>query len=308
LSNVYLAAISVVGIAFLSCVMFSWTAHTSIDVYKVNGMCQTLTYVSQVSSFLGVWYVVCFTVERYVAVNYPLRRLSLCTVTNARRTVVALAAFAGVAYHYAAWTSGVTALWPGGGRICGPLSRYTTVLSAVHVVDTVITLLLPFVVITLLNARIALTIFRHNRARQAIAARVPVQPPLRRYARAAVKHDQQRPRLRRYIRDHAGNRRSPPDQFRVTKLLLTLSVAFLVLNLPRHATRAYTLVVSTDRGYQPSLTFLACEKLFNVVYYAHFVVNIVLYATVCGKKFRSTLRRRCRAVFVSECAQRLGAI
>jgi len=272
--------------------MLSWTAHTSIDVYKLNGACQTLTYVTHVSSFLGVWYVVCFTVERYVVVHYPLRRLSLCTVTKARRTVVGLAVFAAVVYSYAAWTSGVTEL--GADRICAPLRRYAAVLSAVQVVDTIFTLLLPFIIISLLNVRIAVTLFRHNRARRDVIAAGGVQVqqlPLNRYARRAVNHDRDTLRLRRCIRAPVANHH---DQFRVTKLLLTVSVAFLALNLPRHVTRVYALVSSTEHHYQPSLTFLTCEKLFNVVYYTHYAVNIVLYATVGGNKFRSSLQRRCR--------------
>jgi len=274
--------------------MLSWTAHTSIDVYKLNGACQTLTYVTHVSSFLGVWYVVCFTVERYVVVHYPLRRLSLCTVTKARRTVVTLAVFAGVAYSHAAWMSGVTELWPGADRICAPLSRYAVVLSAVQVLDTIFTLLLPFVVISLLNVRIAITIFRHNRTRRDVIATGGVQvqqPALRRYARRPLNHDRDSLRPRRCIRAPVGTHH---DQFRVTKLLLTVSVAFLALNLPRHVTRVYALVSSAEHFYQPSLTFLTCEKLFNVVYYTHFAVNIVLYATVGGNKFRTALQRRCR--------------
>jgi len=234
--------------------------------------------------------VVGFTVERYIAVHYPLHRLSLCTATKARRTVVALAVFAGVAYHYAAWMSGVVELWPGGGRICVPLRHYTPVMSVVYVVDTVVTLLLPFLIITLLNVRIAITVFRHNRARQTIAL------PLRRCARAVSYHGGDRFHLRRYVRTRVGHRRTHNDQFRVTKLLLTISVAFLALNLPRHAARAYSLAKSGDDRYRPSLTFLACEKLFNVVYYTHFAVNIILYATVSGKNFRSALRRRCRGL------------
>jgi len=113
-SNVYLAAISVVGVGFLACVMLSWTTHTSVDVYRLDGACKTLTYLTYVSSFLGVWYVVGFTVERFVAVHYPLRRLSLCTAVKARRTVVGLAVFAGAAYGYGAWTSGVTEPWTSG--------------------------------------------------------------------------------------------------------------------------------------------------------------------------------------------------
>jgi len=295
-SSVYLAAISVAGIGFLACVMLSWTAHTSIDVYLLDGACKTLTYVTYVSSFLGVWYVVGFTVERFVAVHYPLRRLSLCTAVKARRTVIGLAAFACAAYGYGAWTSGVTELWPGGGRICAPLRRYAAALSAVHVVDTFLTLLLPFVIISLLNVRIVVTVFRQNRARQAIATHFPPpRPAVRRCSPVALGRGHERLPLHRYVRDHVGRRRSRYDQFRVTKLLLTVSLAFLALNLPRHATRAYALILSSDRHHRPSLTLLACEKLFNVVYYAHFAVNIVLYATLGGKKFRSALLRRYRA-------------
>ena len=286
-SDIYLVAINAVGVAFLACVMLSW-----INVYKFNGACQTLTYFTYVSSFLDVWYVVGFTVERYIAVHYPLRRTSLCTATKARRTVVLLAVIAGFAYNYVAWTSGVTEPWPGCGRICAPLHRYAAVLSFVHVVDTVMTLLLPFVIITFLNIRIAVAIFRQNRARQTITAGMPPPMPIR-HLRLVANHDRHRFRLCRYIRNHVRNRRSPHDQLRVTKLLMTVSVAFLALNLPRHATRAYTLVVFAGDHYQPSLMFVACDKLFNVLYYAHFAINVVLYMTVGGTRFRSALRQRC---------------
>jgi len=241
--NVYLAAISGVGVGFLACVMLSWTAHASIDVYRLNGACQTLTYVTHVTSFLGVWYVIAFTVERYIAVHYPLRRMSLCTPAKARRAVVALALFAGVVYSYSAWMSDVTEPWPDAGRICAPLRRYAAVMTAVHVVDTAMTLLLPFLLITLLNVRIAVTVFRHNRARQAMAARVPQRPPCRDCPPPAVDVDRDRRILHRFVGGAlVGCRRSVAhDQFRVTKLLLAVSVVFLVLNLPRHAARAYTL-------------------------------------------------------------------
>ena len=354
-SSVYLAAISVVGVAFLSCVMLSWTARTSIDVYRLDGACRTLTYVTHasirirttsagtsvrettclvprprrdivrdnshrptrrsstvqlsrlgrcelavtqrtsqsvthVSSFLGVWYVVAFTVERFLVVQYPLRRRSLCTAVKARRAVVGLAAFAGAAHGYGAWTTGVTRPWPGSGPICAPLRRYAGLLSAVHVVDTVLTLLLPFVVISLLNVRIVVAVLRQNRARQAMAT--DVAPAIRGYSLDGRRRGGQRPALRRHVRQLVAGRRSRHDHFRVTRLLVTVSLSFLGLNLPRHAARLYALV----GGSSPTLTLLACERLFNVVYYAHFAVNIILYATLGGSKFRAALRRRCRAV------------
>lgn len=199
--------------------------------------------------------------------------------------------------------------WPGAGRICVPLRRYTTLMLITCVVDTVLTLLLPFAVISLLNVRIAVTVCRHIRARQAMTS---VAMPLHRRRYAWTTLDRESPdrlRLRRYIRTDVPRRHSPHgDQFRVTKLLLTISLTFLVLNLPRHAMRAYALAASNDS--RPSLAFLVCDKLFNVIYYviqymyiilnviyySHFAVNIVLYATLSGKKFRLALRRRCRGL------------
>lgn len=45
---------------------------------------------------LSVWLVVAFTVERFVAVHYPLRRKSLCTVQRARCVIFYLILFHGI--------------------------------------------------------------------------------------------------------------------------------------------------------------------------------------------------------------------
>ena len=67
-SNVYLTALSVVGVGFLACVMLSWSAHTSIDVYQLDGVCQILTYVTLIILLLlntikalnGLLYAICY--------------------------------------------------------------------------------------------------------------------------------------------------------------------------------------------------------------------------------------------------------
>lgn len=322
-SSVYLAALSAVDVAFLTCVLLSWTAQTRFDLYGVDGLCQLFTYVTYVSSFLGVWYVVGFTVERYIAVHYPLRRQSLCTAAKARRSVSALAVFAGLAYSFGAWTSGVTVIpspLPGADadyRVCVPLGRYAMALSVVHTIDTVVTLLLPFVAITVLNLRIAVTVVRCNRARRAMS-----RPSVRRLivsdadARSRCRtcgpstlafpsspqpqQHQHQQHVRRstssiarfHSQFHVSGSGGGGDQFRVTKLLLTVSAAFLVLNLPRHAARTYSLFIDLTHPYSPpSPVFLVYQKLFQIIYYLQFAVNIILYATIGRSNFRGALRR-----------------
>lgn len=62
----------------------------NIDLYNRDYFCQSLTYISGLCSFLSVWFVVGFTVERFIAVRYPLKRQTMCTVKRARLTLAAL--------------------------------------------------------------------------------------------------------------------------------------------------------------------------------------------------------------------------
>lgn len=62
----------------------------NIDLYNRDYFCQFLTYISGLCSFLSVWFVVAFTVERFIAVRYPLQRLTMCTVKRARMMLLGL--------------------------------------------------------------------------------------------------------------------------------------------------------------------------------------------------------------------------
>ena len=46
--------------------------------FLFTGWCQTFSYLRYIWSFLSVWYVVSFTIERYIAGQ--LHRVSLCHV------------------------------------------------------------------------------------------------------------------------------------------------------------------------------------------------------------------------------------
>ena len=64
-SSIYLAALAMADAAFLCCILFSWAKHIGLNVYERDGWCQTFVYLTHISSFLSVWYVVSFTTERY---------------------------------------------------------------------------------------------------------------------------------------------------------------------------------------------------------------------------------------------------
>lgn len=82
-SSYYLAALGISDTCFLFGAFVSWLNYININIYNKNYYCQFFTYISGLCSFLSVWFVVAFTVERFIAVLYPLRRQTMCTVKRA---------------------------------------------------------------------------------------------------------------------------------------------------------------------------------------------------------------------------------
>lgn len=64
-------------------------------------------YLGSVSSSLSVWLTVAFTVERFIAVQYPLQRPTVCTVHRAKKVILTLAGFSVTVHLYVFVTAGV---------------------------------------------------------------------------------------------------------------------------------------------------------------------------------------------------------
>jgi 7 transmembrane receptor (rhodopsin family) len=93
-SSYYLAALGISDTCFLLGTFVSWLSYYNINVYNREYYCQIFTYFSGLCSFLSVWFVVAFTIERFIAVLYPLKRQTICTVKRAC-TILALLIFLG---------------------------------------------------------------------------------------------------------------------------------------------------------------------------------------------------------------------
>ena len=271
-SSVYLAALAIADIGFLLCVLASWITNFNVNLYHQPGWCQTFVYLTYVFSFLSVWYVVGFTVERYIAVRFPFKRGDMCTVRRARIVVVSLALFAIVAYNFAIWTSG-SFLMPSsspiaGQRLCYPIDPWRNFLKFSSNIDSIITLLIPFIAIAVLNVNIiyVITHYRHQ-------------------ANNFMLH-----RVRSSNAQTQSTTLANSNSVKITRMLLVVSFTFLIVNVPGHVIRIYVFVQSfNDPNYMPSALYYEFQRLWLYFSYINYSVNFFLYS-LCGKNFRMGLK------------------
>jgi len=76
-----------------------------LQVYNKPGWCQLFSYATYVASFLSVWFVVSFSFERYLAIQFPLKRHVLCRPRRAWIVVLSVTGLALLLYNFALWTS-----------------------------------------------------------------------------------------------------------------------------------------------------------------------------------------------------------
>lgn len=293
--NIYLAALATSDTAFLLCVFLSWSA----DIYNRRGWCQTLVYLTYVTSFLSVWYIVAFTTERFLLVCFPSVRHKVCTPAVAQAIVSVLTVFAFAFYSFAPVVSGILSFH--GHTICAPLPDYIQVSWILNNLDTLLTLVIPVIIILSCNIRIA----------RLVCTFYKTKPPnpyhyVCKWEFTGQSHNnnvyQANMSTRRSYSSvsttgvHSTtlptNAKSGSSyQMKATRMLLIVSTVFLVCNLPTHAVRCYGFVMNmVDESYVPSRTFILWQKFFQIMYYINFSVNFFLYS-FSSRSFRLGFRR-----------------
>lgn len=84
-SSFYLAALGISDTIFLLSNSSNWAMEHGIEkLINLELFCKVTNYLCGVSSVLSSWFVVAFTLERFIVVLYPLKRQTICTVKRAK--------------------------------------------------------------------------------------------------------------------------------------------------------------------------------------------------------------------------------
>ncbi|KAH8298602.1 hypothetical protein KR018_006528 [Drosophila ironensis] len=95
-TNIYLTALAITDIAYLTFQQILSLQHYDYVKYHCEIYWQLYGYfvwLCDSSAYISIYIAVCFTIERFIAIRYPLKRQTFCTESLAKKVIAAVALF-----------------------------------------------------------------------------------------------------------------------------------------------------------------------------------------------------------------------
>ncbi len=260
-STVYLTTLAISDTGFLLNLFAIWLGYLINGVITSSFTCPLVMYVSQVTCFVSVYLTVAFSVERYIAVYFPFKKLLFCTAAKAKKVVTGITALSLGLFLYAWFIAEVAEVRLNSeiSQICTVAYKYHKISEIASYLDSFFTFIIPFLFITFFNAKIALKLYhkkKYGRIKTSIILRYGTQPipkinlpvvqkrgediiqmiaiPIAYVDNIEVSPEYD---MSKYRSQHDPKANSTLSETRITKTLLLVSVVFLCLNLPLHVLR-----------------------------------------------------------------------
>ena len=231
---------------------------------QADWLCKLTNVIGYTISDFSVWLIIAVTIERYIVVCYPLKANSYCNTPRAKKVIIGLLVSFFILNLHFFWTVQVVYYKHQGEHIprcAGGPSHKELVEDIWPWVDAMFYSFLPFVVILVLNGLIIRQVILAHRCRQEL--------------RSGSVYEQRRP-------SHEGSTR-------LTAMLLTISLAFILTTLPMNIVNIATAFWNQ---YANDLALVSKFKLARTItellMYTNHSMNFFLYCAT-GQKFRHQL-------------------
>lgn len=236
----------------------------SVTIMTVRIICKMVIFVTYVSGFVSVWSVIFVTVENFVRIRFPYDVKRLCTTRNASVGIAMVILASLCLYHFSLWISDEN---------CGALPQFSRTTQAFVVVDTLLTLILPSILLTVFILAIISKLLGMHGSRNKLLTGSQTLP------------------LANNVRPLGQSRKSDAQIAAVTKMLLAVSLTFFLLTVPSHVVRIIFLVDTYIQGGKSlSITEAAVQGIAQLFFYLSMAVNLFIFL-LFGENFRRVFKK-----------------
>lgn len=266
-ASLYLTFLSISDMLVLIIyVFFDWLSrgtpylpgNMSVQVIHMDGVCHAFLYLSYTMRFVSVWLIVGFTIERYIGICWPLKRITVCTRGYAKRSILMYILLGMTLSIYKPLLSGVynvSEYFSMKRCTHKPESKFTSFV--MDVTFGIFITVVPFFIICILNCLMTRRLFMRRGSN----------------------------RFRRIAHEHQ-------IRLEFTLILLGVSTCFIALNLPYFVVwcfqmyRSYTVSLDYAHNFRQTRELLLITR---TIFYLNYCINFFLYS-ITGACFRKELK------------------
>ncbi|XP_064641502.1 FMRFamide receptor-like [Lineus longissimus] len=263
---VYLGALAIVDTFVLYMGLFRiWLGEVAdFNIMgKHDAICKIFMLLGYTASDFSVWIIVAVTVERYIAVCFPLQANVMCNTKRALFVILAiLAVILTINLHFL-WTVKVVEFKEFGEHVkkCTGGERYQDFIRIWPWVDAFIYSFLPFILIMSLNFLIIRQVFLAHRDRE------------------------------QFLSNDSQRRTTSQDTgYKITVMLLSISFTFLLTTLPMVICMIIGAILQSDTDLKVIAQISLASTITEYLMYINHSMNFFLYCAT-GQKFRQQLSR-----------------
>ncbi|XP_060598815.1 growth hormone secretagogue receptor type 1-like [Ruditapes philippinarum] len=269
----YLAVLAIMDILVLYVgLLRMWVGQFSMDVqHTSNAMCKLVNFLGYVSSDTSVWLIVAVTIERFIAVKFPLRAPRMCNVHRARFVILLIVTIICCINAHIIWTVELQYISNNGTKCDASLIHLVLVKDVWPWVDAAIYSFVPFYVISILNSLIV---------RQVLFARK---------RRSQMQHVELTSKYSSFV-NKSQLKKSNESSKKLTIMLLAVSFTFLLTTLPMNLLQivsAFFGSVADDAKRFAQMTL--GRTIVELLMYVNHSINFFLYCAT-GRKFRRQVK------------------
>ena len=245
---------------YFNCFTKWLTLLEDVDVLKASSAaCKTINFLSYACFDIAVWILVAMTIERFIAVHFPFKAAKYATIKHGKIVLVALIViFTGTNLHFF-WTVSLNERGQ-----CASLEDHAYFHNEVWPwIDATIYSFLPFALLLIFNVLIIYDNRRHLLRRSTLHARRTKE-----------------------------TKRNSGFHFRLSAMLVTVSIVFLLLSSPNviliSIRNKYFDFSQGVKDWRDVAVYSLWSRATSFCLYLNHSVNFLLYC-VSGQRFRREL-------------------